>query len=109
MRGKQALAQAVFSMGGELLTLNGNIVKRWKSTTPGHEQHVPRCSGWESAKSGDFRNASMLFADNVVLLASSDRNLQHTLGQFALQCQAVGMKVSTSKSESGGLLPSAWE
>jgi len=35
----------------------------------------------------------------MVLLATSDRDLQHALGQFAAKCEAVRMRVSTSKSE----------
>jgi len=48
---------------------------------------------------GDLRIASLLFADDVVLLPTSDRDLQHALGRFAAECEAVGMRVSTSKSE----------
>ncbi len=40
---------------------------------------------------------SLLFADDVVLLASSD--LQHALGRFIAECEAAGMTVSTSKTE----------
>ena len=73
---------------------------------------------------GDLRIASLLFADDVVLLASSHRDLQHELGRFAAECEAVGMRVSTSKSEAmvlcrkpvdcplrvgGELLPQVWE
>ncbi|KAL6462549.1 hypothetical protein MHYP_G00289710 [Metynnis hypsauchen] len=39
----------------------------------------------------------LLFANNVVLLASSARDLQLFLDQFAAECEA--MKISTSKSE----------
>ncbi|KAK0137077.1 hypothetical protein N1851_026739 [Merluccius polli] len=56
-----------------------------------------RGRGEESVQFGSLKIASLLFADYVVLLASSD--LQHTLGWFAAECAAVGMKVSTSKSE----------
>lgn len=35
----------------------------------------------------------------MVLLASTDRDLQHPLGQFAIKCKAVGIRVSTSNSE----------
>ena len=42
---------------------------------------------------------SLLFADDVVLLATSDCDLQHALGRFAAECEAVRMRVSTSKSE----------
>ncbi|TWW53400.1 hypothetical protein D4764_0262180, partial [Takifugu flavidus] len=52
----------------------------------------------------DFRTASkriasLLFADDVVLLASSARDLQLSLDRFAAACEAAGMRISTSKSE----------
>lgn len=37
--------------------------------------------------------SSLLFADDFVLLVSSNQDLQHALGQFAAECEA------TSKSE----------
>ncbi|KAI3358423.1 hypothetical protein L3Q82_014856 [Scortum barcoo] len=37
--------------------------------------------------------------DDVVLLASSSQDLQHVLGRFAAECEAAGMRISTSKSE----------
>ncbi|KAL0186471.1 hypothetical protein M9458_018141, partial [Cirrhinus mrigala] len=40
--------------------------------------------------------SSLLFADNVVLLASSNQDLQRALGRFAAQCEAAGMGISTS-------------
>ncbi|TWW54336.1 hypothetical protein D4764_06G0008300 [Takifugu flavidus] len=42
---------------------------------------------------------SLLFADDVVLLASSAHDLQLSLDRFAAACEAAGMKISTSKSE----------
>jgi len=61
---------------------------------------MSRCSrGEESVRFGDLRIASLLFADDVVLLATSDSGLQHALGRFAAECEAVGIRVSTSKSE----------
>ncbi|KAI3375330.1 hypothetical protein L3Q82_021824 [Scortum barcoo] len=40
------------------------------------------------------------FADDVVLLASSSsQDLQHVLERFAAECEAAGMRISTSKSE----------
>ena len=42
---------------------------------------------------------SLLFADEVVRLASSNSDLQLSLGRFAAECEVVGMKISTSKSE----------
>jgi len=54
---------------------------------------ISRCSrSEESVRFGDLRIASLLFADDVVLWATSDRDL-------AAECEAVGMRVSTSKSE----------
>ena len=41
----------------------------------------------------------MLFANDVVLLVSSSRNLQQAQGQFASECEAVVRRISTSKSE----------
>jgi len=52
----------------------------------------------ESVRFGEL-TASLLFANNVVLLATSDRDLQHTLGWFTAECEAVRMRVSTSKSK----------
>ncbi|WP_411913715.1 RNA-directed DNA polymerase [Vibrio sp. Y159] len=58
-----------------------------------------RSRGEEGVRFGDLRIASLLFADDVVLLASSHRDLQHALGRFAAECEAAAMRVSTSKSE----------
>ncbi|KAK0143288.1 hypothetical protein N1851_018576 [Merluccius polli] len=43
--------------------------------------------------------SSLFLQDDVVLSASSDCNLQHALGRFAAECEAVGMRVSTFKAE----------
>nr|XP_049577497.1 glycine receptor subunit alpha-3 isoform X2 [Syngnathus scovelli] len=59
-----------------------------------------RSRGVEGVRFGDLSIASLLFADDVVLLASSGRDLQLSLERFAAECEAVGMRVSTSKSES---------
>ncbi|TWW80203.1 R2 Retrovirus-related Pol polyprotein from type I retrotransposable element [Takifugu flavidus] len=61
---------------------------------------ISRCSrGVEGVQFGDLRIGSLLFADDVVLLASSARDLQLSLDRFAAACEAAGMKISTSKSE----------
>ena len=59
-----------------------------------------RSQGVEGVQFGDLRIGSLLFADDVVLLASSDRDLQLSLDRFAAECKAAGMRISTSKSES---------
>ena len=56
--------------------------------------------GVEGVRFGDLRIGSLLFADDVVLLASSDCDLQLLLDQFAAECEAARMRISTSKSES---------
>ncbi|KAK3572192.1 hypothetical protein QTP86_025596, partial [Hemibagrus guttatus] len=58
-----------------------------------------RSPGLEGVQFGDHRISSLIFADDVVLLASSGLDLQHALGRFAAECEAAGMRVSTSKSE----------
>ncbi|TWW64119.1 R2DM Retrovirus-related Pol polyprotein from type II retrotransposable element [Takifugu flavidus] len=61
---------------------------------------ISRCShGVEGIRFGDLRIASLLFADDVVLLASSARDLQLSLDRFAAACEAAVMRISTSKSE----------
>ena len=40
-----------------------------------------------------LRITSLLFADDVVLLASSDHDLQHAPGRFVSECGAVGIRV----------------
>ncbi|TWW67270.1 hypothetical protein D4764_02G0003110 [Takifugu flavidus] len=59
---------------------------------------ISRCShGVEGVQFGDLRIGSLPFADDVVLLASSARDLQLSLDRFAAACEAAGMKINTSK------------
>ena len=61
---------------------------------------IPRRSqGVKEVRSGALRIASLLFADDVVLLVSSCQALQLSLDWFTAQCEAVGMRISTSKSD----------
>ena len=53
----------------------------------------------EGLQVGDLKIASLLFADDVVLMAPSALDLQHSLDWFAAKCEAAGMRISTSKSE----------
>ncbi|KAI3363480.1 hypothetical protein L3Q82_012097 [Scortum barcoo] len=55
--------------------------------------------GPEGVRFGNHRISSLLFADDVVLMASSGQDLQHVLERFAAECEAAGMRISTSKSE----------
>ncbi len=53
----------------------------------------------EGVRFGDHMISSLLFADDVVLLAPSDQDLRHALGRFAAECKAAGMRISASKSK----------
>lgn len=67
---------------------------------------LSKCSqGEERVQCGDHRVASLLFADDVVLMASSQCNLQHTLGELVAEYE-VG---HGSLPENGGLPPLVWE
>ncbi|KAF7658853.1 hypothetical protein LDENG_00007090, partial [Lucifuga dentata] len=48
-----------------------------------------RSQGSEGVQFGDLRIASLLFADDVVLLASSDSDLQCALSRFEAECEAT--------------------
>ena len=52
--------------------------------------------GVEGVLIGDLRIGSPLFADEVVLLASTARDLEMSLDQFAAECEAAGVKISTA-------------
>ncbi|XP_061642121.1 uncharacterized protein LOC133484062 [Phyllopteryx taeniolatus] len=55
--------------------------------------------GVEGVRFGCLSIAFLLFAHDVVLLASSSRDRQLSLERFAAECEAAGMRISTSKSE----------
>uniref|UniRef100_A0A8C6NUV0 Reverse transcriptase domain-containing protein n=1 Tax=Nothobranchius furzeri TaxID=105023 RepID=A0A8C6NUV0_NOTFU len=63
-----------------------------------------RSQGVEDICFGGLRIRSLLFADDVVLLASSERDLQLSLERFAAECEAAGMRISSSKSETTVLI-----
>jgi len=51
--------------------------------------------GVEQVWFGNLAIASLLFADDVVLLVSSDHELWHSLQRFAADCKAAGMRVKS--------------
>ena len=53
----------------------------------------------EGLQVSDLKIASLLFADDVVLMASSAVDLQRSLDRLTAECEAAGMRISTSKSE----------
>lgn len=74
--------------------------------------------GKDLSECRDLRNATLLFADCVVLFVSSDPDLQHAKWWFATECEVAGMKVTTSIAGVRGhgsllqnsvLLPLGWE
>ncbi len=71
-----------------------------------------RSQGPEGVGFGDHAISSLLFADDVVVLATSDQDLQHALGRFAAECEAVGMRIQIRghgpQSEKGGLPTTGW-
>ncbi|KAI3351090.1 hypothetical protein L3Q82_005656 [Scortum barcoo] len=58
-----------------------------------------RSQGPEGVRFENHRISSLLFVDDVVLMASSGQDLQHVLERFAAECEVAGMRISTSKSE----------
>ena len=58
-----------------------------------------RSRGGEGLQFGGLKISSLLFADDVVLMASLVCDLSLSLDCFAAECEAVGMRISTSKSE----------
>ncbi|KAL3966330.1 receptor-type tyrosine-protein phosphatase mu [Sarotherodon galilaeus] len=64
-----------------------------------HHRSQPQLVTIDEGRNGGLRISSLLLADDVVLLASSGDGLQLTLERFAAECEQVGMRTSTSKSE----------
>jgi len=60
---------------------------------------VNRSRGRERVTIGDVDVARLLFADDLVILASSEDDLQRALDRFAAECELAEMRVSTSKTE----------
>ena len=46
-----------------------------------------------------YKNSRLPFADESVLLASSESGLQRALNGFAAACDIAGMKISTFKTK----------
>uniref|UniRef100_A0A8C6MBU3 Reverse transcriptase domain-containing protein n=1 Tax=Nothobranchius furzeri TaxID=105023 RepID=A0A8C6MBU3_NOTFU len=61
---------------------------------------ISRCNqDVEGIHFGGLRIRSVLFADDAVLLALSERDLQLSLEWFAAESEAAGMRICSSKSE----------
>ena len=48
---------------------------------------------------GNCKISRLLFADDLVLLSSTESGLQRALNSFADACNTAGMKISTAKTE----------
>ncbi|KAI3363804.1 hypothetical protein L3Q82_001411 [Scortum barcoo] len=88
------------SMGSGPALLKGcSVSVRPEQELGSHCRQISRRSqGPEGVRFGNHRISSLLFADDVVLMASSGQDLQHVLERFAAECEAAGMRISTSKS-----------
>ena len=53
----------------------------------------------ECAMIGNCKISRLLFADDLVLLSSTESGLQRALNSFADACDTAGMKISTAKTE----------
>jgi len=53
----------------------------------------------EGVSVGSCRINRLLFADNLVLLASSEHGLDYALDRFSATCDQAGMNISTEKTE----------
>ncbi|KAI3351455.1 hypothetical protein L3Q82_020309 [Scortum barcoo] len=88
------------SMGSGAFAKGCSVPVRPEQELGSHCRQISRRSqGPEGVRFGNHRISSLLFADDVVLMASSGQDLQHVLERFAAECEAAGMRISTSKSE----------
>ncbi|KAI3358293.1 hypothetical protein L3Q82_014672 [Scortum barcoo] len=78
--------------------VRGPLVRAVRSLYDRSRKISRRSQGPEGVRFGNHRISSLLFADDVVLMASSGQDLQHVLERFAAECEAAGMRISTSKS-----------
>ena len=61
---------------------------------------IDKCSqADECATIGNCKISRLLFADDLVLLSSTESGLQRALNSFADACNTAGMKISTAKTE----------
>ena len=61
---------------------------------------IDKCSqADECTTNGNCKISRRLFADDLVLLSSTESGLQRALNSFADACNTAGMKISTAKTE----------
>ncbi|KAK3535487.1 hypothetical protein QTP70_016908 [Hemibagrus guttatus] len=96
-RGKQLSANTVYGGDGELLVSTGDIVGWWKE----YFEDLLNPTDMPSVEEPEARDSEV---DSFITQAewwqgTGGLDLQHALGSFAAECEAAGMRVSTSKSE----------
>ena len=57
------------------------------------------CQADEYASIGNCKISRLLFADDLVLLSSTESGFQRAINSFANTCNTAGMKISTAKTE----------
>ena len=63
---------------------------------------IDKCSQADKCETiGNCKISRLLFADDLVLLSSTDSGLQRALNSFEDACNTAGMKISTAKTEVG--------
>ncbi|KAI3374782.1 hypothetical protein L3Q82_021332 [Scortum barcoo] len=90
---------AEYGVRGPLLRAVRSLYDRSRSLVRIAGRFLGVARGRRESRFGNHRISSLLFADDVVLMASSGQDLQHVLERFAAECEAAGMRISTSKSE----------
>ncbi|KAK0142406.1 hypothetical protein N1851_019850 [Merluccius polli] len=100
-RGKQCIVNIVYGGDGALLTSTRDVVDRWKEYFEDLLNPTDTPSGKEAGP-GDSGVGSPISGAEVaeVVRKLLDCDLQLSLDRFAADCEAAGMRISTSKSES---------
>ncbi|KAG1940293.1 hypothetical protein F2P79_016769 [Pimephales promelas] len=88
-----------YGVWGPLLRAARSLYDRSRSLVLIGGKFFRRSQGLEGVRFGDHTISSLFFANDVVMLAPSVQDLQHALGRFAAECEAAGMRISTSKSK----------